>query len=80
VTINLGCTVVSNTNTVKDLSITLDPDLSFDKQIKNISGAAFFHLCNIAETINFLSKKDAEKLIHALVTSRLDYCNALLSR
>jgi hypothetical protein len=28
---------------------------------------------------NFLSKNYAEKFIHAFVTSRLDYCNALLS-
>ena len=40
-TINLnGCTVVSNT-TVKDLSVTLDPDLSFDEHIKNVSRTAF---------------------------------------
>ena len=36
-TINLdGCTVISN-KSVKDLGITLDPDLSSDKSIKNIS-------------------------------------------
>ena len=28
---------------------------------------------------NFLSKNDAEKLIHAFVTFRLDYCNDVLS-
>ena len=39
----------------------------------------FFHLRNIAKIRNFLSKNDAEQLIHAFVTSRLDYCNALLS-
>ena len=43
-----GCTVVSN-KTVKDLVVTLDPDLSFDEHIKNISRTAFFHLRNIAE-------------------------------
>uniref|UniRef100_A0A8K9XAS1 Reverse transcriptase domain-containing protein n=1 Tax=Oncorhynchus mykiss TaxID=8022 RepID=A0A8K9XAS1_ONCMY len=73
-TINLnGCTVVSN-KTVKDLGITLDPDLSFDEHIKT-----YFHLRNIAKIRNFLSKNDAEKCIHAFVTSRLDYCNVLLS-
>jgi hypothetical protein len=41
-TINLDdCTVVSN-KTVKDLGITLDPNLSFDKHIKTVSRTAFF--------------------------------------
>ena len=40
--INLnGCTVISN-KTVKDLSVTLDPDLSFDEHIKTVSRTAFF--------------------------------------
>uniref|UniRef100_A0A8C7IHH4 Reverse transcriptase domain-containing protein n=1 Tax=Oncorhynchus kisutch TaxID=8019 RepID=A0A8C7IHH4_ONCKI len=78
-TINLnGCTVVSN-KTVKDLGVTLDPDLSFEEHIKTFSRTDFFHLRNIAKIRNFLSKNDAEKCIHAFVTSRLDYCNALLS-
>uniref|UniRef100_A0A8C7QNK4 Reverse transcriptase domain-containing protein n=1 Tax=Oncorhynchus mykiss TaxID=8022 RepID=A0A8C7QNK4_ONCMY len=48
-TINLdGCTVISN-KTVKDLGITLDPDLSFDEHIKTVSRTAFFYLRNIAK-------------------------------
>ena len=55
VTINLdGCTVVSN-KTVKDLGITLDPDLSFDEHIKNI-----------AQIWNFFPKNDAEMLLSLL--------------
>ncbi len=37
-----------------------------------------FHLRNIAKLQNMLSVSDAEKLFHAVMTSRLDYCNALL--
>jgi hypothetical protein len=60
-TINIdGCIVVSN-KTVKDLGVTLDPDLSFDEHIKNILRTAFFHLCNVAKIRNILSKHDAEK-------------------
>ncbi len=39
---------------------------------------AFFHLKNIAKLRNMFSVSDAEKLVHASMTSRLDYCNALL--
>ena len=78
-TINLDvCTVVSK-KTVKDHGVTLDPDPSFDEHIKTVSTTAFFRLCNIVKIRNFLSKNNAEKCIHAFVTSRLDYCNALLS-
>ncbi|KAI5615362.1 hypothetical protein C0J50_10871, partial [Silurus asotus] len=34
----------------------------------------------IAKIRNMLSLQDAEKLVHAFVTSTLDYCNALLFR
>ena len=40
-TVNLdGCTVVPN-KTVKDLGVTLEPDLSFDEHIKTVSRTAF---------------------------------------
>ncbi|KAI5616976.1 hypothetical protein C0J50_23465, partial [Silurus asotus] len=37
-----------------------------------------FHLRNISKLRNMLSISDAEKLVHAFMTSRMDYCNALL--
>jgi hypothetical protein len=33
----------------RGLGMHLDPDTSSDEHIKNISKAAFFHLCNIAK-------------------------------
>ena len=60
------------------LSETFDQDLSFNSQVKQISGTAFFHLHNIAKILHILSQQDAEKLVHAFVTSRLDYCNVRL--
>ncbi|KAI5106972.1 hypothetical protein C0J45_2610, partial [Silurus meridionalis] len=37
-----------------------------------------FHLRNICKLRNMLSISDSEKLNHTFMTSRLDYCNALL--
>ncbi|KAI5629204.1 hypothetical protein C0J50_8103, partial [Silurus asotus] len=43
-----------------------------------VTKTAFFHLRNISKLRNMLSISDAEKLVHAFMTSRIDYCNALL--
>ncbi len=71
-----GCTVTSST--VKNLGVILDSNLSFENHISHITKTAFFHLRNIAKLRNMLSVSNAEKLVHAFMTTRLDYCNALL--
>jgi hypothetical protein len=45
----------------------------------NMTKIAFYHQRNIAMVWPFLSQADKERLIHAFITSRLDYCNALPS-
>ncbi len=70
-----GCTVTSST--VKHLGVILDSNLYFENHISNVTKTAFFHLRNIAKLRNMFSVSDAEKLVHAFMTSRLDYCNAL---
>ncbi len=70
------CTVTSST--VKNLGVILDSTLSFENHIFHVTKTAFFHLRNIAKLRNMLTVSDAEKLVHAFMTSRLDYCNALL--
>ena len=52
-----GCTVVSN-KTVKDLGVTLDPDLAFDEHIKTVSRTAILHLRIIAK----IKKPSVQKL------------------
>ncbi|KAI5628111.1 hypothetical protein C0J50_8255, partial [Silurus asotus] len=72
-----GCSVTTN-STVKDLGVLLDSKLSFKNHINQVTKTAFFHLRNISKLRNMLSISDAEKLVHAFMTSRIDYCNALL--
>ncbi len=71
-----GCTVTSYT--VKNLGVILESNLSFENHISHVTKTAFFHFRNIAKLRNVLTVSDAEKFVHAFMTSRLDYCNALL--
>jgi len=68
---------IKTSNTVKNLGVIIDSTLSFQSHITSITKSAFFHLRRIAQLRPFISNRDAETVIHAFVSSRLDYCNAL---
>ncbi len=72
-----GCSVNSSSS-VRNLGVLFDSNLSFDSHVSSICKTAFFHLKNISKLRPMLSMSNAEMLIHAFMTSRLDYCNALL--
>ncbi len=62
-----------------NLGVLFDSNLSFDGDVSSICKTAFFHLkIYISKLRPMLSISNAEMLIHAFMTSRLDYCNALL--
>ncbi len=72
-----GCSFDSSSS-VRNLGVLFDSNLSFDGHVSIICKTAFFHLKNISKLRLMLSMSNAEILIHAFMTSRLDYCNALL--
>ncbi len=55
-----------------------ESNLSFENHVSSICKTEFFHLKNMSKLRPMLSMSNAEMLIHAFLTSRLDYCNALL--
>ena len=64
--------------TVKNLGVIFYDKLSLDSHNKNICKTSLFHLKNISIIRSFFQDKTAAQLMHALVSSRLDYCNSLL--
>jgi len=51
--------------------------MKFDKQINSVVSASFFQLKCLRKLKHILTFKDLEIVIHALISSQLDYCNAL---
>nr|XP_055052908.1 uncharacterized protein LOC129438262 [Misgurnus anguillicaudatus] len=69
---------ITLSTSVTNLGVKMDSQLTFDTHIKHLCKTSFYHLKNIAKLRPLLNLADAEKLVHAFVSSRLDYCNALL--
>ena len=46
--------------------------------ITKIFASSFYYIYNIRRIRKYLSRQSSEILVHAFVTSRLDYCNGLL--
>ena len=63
---------------VRNLGSWFDSELKMNTHINKACSAAFFHLHNIKRISKFLSSDSLSTLVHAFVTSRLDYCNSLL--
>lgn len=76
---NLGSIKPKVHSHVKNLGVTFDTELKFDKQINSVVKSGFYQLRNIAKLKPFLSFKELETVINVFIMSRLDYCNSLYS-
>ena len=65
------------TESVKDLGVILDCNLSFNDQINKVVKVAGYHLRNIAFVKKYLDEHTIRMLIHNYVIGRLDYCNSI---
>ena len=52
--------------------------MSMEEHVKFKCRAAYVQLYNIGQIKKYLDQQSRDKLIHALVHSHIDYCNALL--
>ena len=78
-TLSVGISEVSNSSLVRNLGSWFDCNFTMATHVNKICKAAFYHLYNIARIRKYLNRQLTEALVHALVTSRVDYCNGLLS-
>uniref|UniRef100_A0AAX7SWL5 Reverse transcriptase domain-containing protein n=1 Tax=Astatotilapia calliptera TaxID=8154 RepID=A0AAX7SWL5_ASTCA len=73
----LGFLTSSFSDTVRNLGVLFDSSFKLDKQVSAVVRSSFYQLRLISKARHYIPYKDLEKLIHAFVTSRLDYCNSL---
>ena len=76
--VSVGDMQVSPSSKVRDLDVGFDQYLTFHDHINGICKSTHFHLRGIGRIRNLLVFDDTTQLIHASITSRLDFCNSIL--
>lgn len=76
--LHIGDDAIAPNDAVRYIGILMDKHLTMDDYITSLCKSAYFHLYNIGRIRRLLTQEACEQLIHAFITSRLDYCNAVL--
>ena len=63
---------------VRNLGAYFDTTLNMEKHTSAVSKSCYFHIRNIGRIRNLVDDNTCKTLMHALVTTRLDYANALM--
>ncbi|XP_068571421.1 uncharacterized protein [Cebidichthys violaceus] len=79
VSAQLQSLMLKTTNKARNLGVFMDSDLNLNSHIKTITKSAYYHLKNISRIRGLMSQQDLEKLVHAFIFSRLDYCNGVFT-
>ena len=77
--IEIGGSAISPAKCVRNLGVNMDQHLSMVQQVTTVCGTCNYHLYRLASVRQFLTTDATRSAVQALITSRLDYCNALLA-
>lgn len=76
--LHVGDHTIDPSVNVRNLGSIFDNSISMDSHINQVCKTAFYHIHNIRRISKYFSQESLKTLVHAFVTSRLDYCNSLL--
>lgn len=73
-----GASILVQTRPVRNLGVIFDMGMDMAAQVSHVIKTANLHLHNIGKIRKLFTLDSIKKAVHAMVTSRMDYCNALL--
>ncbi len=73
----IGQAELKGSNSARNLGVLFDSGMTLAEHISNVARSASFELCKLGSIRKYLTKDSTEILVHAFISSRLDYCNSL---
>ena len=76
--IKIGNITISPVNSVRNIGAMFDSEMKKEVQVKRVCSSAWYQLYNISKIRQHITTDQTKIVIHAYVTSKLDFNNALL--
>ena len=76
--IKIGHSDIQPSHCVRNLGVWFDSHMKMVEHINKTCSSAYYYLHNIRKIRKYLSRGNVETLVHAFISSRIDYCNSLL--
>ena len=77
--IQVGDAKITPVKSVRNLGVIFDSNLKMDQHITKACKSAYYHLHNIRRIRKYLTEDATCTVIHAFVSSQIDYCNSLMN-
>jgi hypothetical protein len=78
-TVTVGVNTIQPTTVVRDLGVLLDSELSMKQHVSKVTSTCFYQLRRLRQIRHLVGQQITTQLVHAFVTSRLDYGNSVLA-
>ena len=76
--VRVGDEFIAPNLSVRNLGVIMDNCFCMEQHVKKICSEANYHLRKIPKIRKYLTQDSAQILIHAFISSNLDYCNSRL--
>ena len=77
--VQFGTEVISASDHIRVLGVTISSDLSVDKHVANVCSSGFYWLGQLRRVRRSLDTDSIKTLVHVFVMSCVDYCNAVFA-
>ena len=79
ISVTVGDSNIKPSSCVRNLGAWLDSRMDMEQHVNSVCKSCFGQIRQIGHIRQYLTTDASKSLVNSLVTSRLDYCNALLS-
>ena len=75
--VRVGNSNIHSSAKTRNLGVIFDTKMTFCDHVCHVSKSIRYQLRNLGFVRKYMSRKATEQLVHALISSRLDFCNSL---